>query len=710
MSAFKNITSLSKGVAEGFASASNATPDGIGFEKVISVVGDGINKTRFKLVDIFEGKPVPSGSKPSINPLDIGLIPITKELASIDLCNVLTYLINKTPKFKPFVPSGAYGKSGQNDKPEVANTQDVKTSPIERSLQFLQEKAYQIQIVIDEYYAAYGSSTNPETRIALFSLLQDLNSLMGEGQNGIQDLAKDPQLVKVFPQLTIFSNFIGNSTGYFSRYSNLATLPVPIIQKILSYIDKIRSICVAIQGLNSLAAIVQFADGVTGGKIGQEIAKLNKIVRPDKLMPLIKSVQKTCLSIQNICRLVIGYIGKAQQVIQIATLILKVIRIVKVFLLLLPIPNLFTTLGISNLISDITQDKLVKLITQLIKRLSQINQILNSVIALINYVISQIDVILEYIKVILLNLESCENADPAIVNELKDTVKDLENSRKFLDDFRKNYLNKKDKKNATFGDRVNKYSIEVLTEELTDEGIDLKRRYGIALDKNGVKVVESTPTFASDTNIIINEVKVKLVSEGFVKSGLSGLSAIELSTIDESLSYLQGDDINFDPFEDSFNITELEDTGDKFGLDNPSNENDDQDNLGLNSFINKISGGKKLRRKMRKMMVKQLSKTSSELKSADSSGKYSSKYSKSAEDQQKAQQNKLDSGADLSDRDKRKIKNLELEKSALVKALSGKISSTVQKNTKLLTGGLVAKWKKRIEEIDKEIKKIKEGG
>jgi hypothetical protein len=137
------------------------------------------------------------------------------------------------------------------------------------------------------------------------------------------------------------------------------------------------------------------------------------------------------------------------------------------------------------------------------------------------------------------------------------------------------------------------YDIRVVDEELTDRSIQNKRRRGIALTQTGQIVAQSDLTFATNTAVIIAEVKQKLVSLGLVQPNLvSGTTnnavadATNLATISESLDYLDNNDV----IQDDLNITTTP-------SDLPDNL-DETKGLGLNAFINNLKGGKKLRKRV----------------------------------------------------------------------------------------------------------------
>jgi exonuclease VII small subunit len=102
-----------------------------------------------------------------------------------------------------------------------------------------------------------------------------------------------------------------------------------------------------------------------------------------------------------------------------------------------------------------------------------------------------------------------------------------------------------------------------------------------------------------------------LLSKNLVKLKVDITTPEELAVLEESLNYVN-DDIDFE-------IDDFEDL-----VDDSENENESE-GLGLNSFINKLKGGRRLRRRMRKMMAKQRRQLSDSLTKADPNGKVADK-------------------------------------------------------------------------------------
>jgi hypothetical protein len=196
---------------------------------------------------------------------------------------------------------------------------------------------------------------------------------------------------------------------------------------------------------------------------------------------------------------------------------------------------------------------------------------------------------------------SSEARDPLMAS-IQSDILEIEQSNNEIKAFIENYRNKQSTKNKSyFG-----YTIEILTEKIADPAVQLTvrpRRFGIAIDGGGIAVVQSTATFASDDNIIISEVKLLLIQKNLIKNPASLYTDAELNVITDSLLIL-GD-----------NSITLDDIVDENYLDSPDNE-DENDGLGLNAFINKLKGGKKLRERIKKSMSESKEKLKSDLQSS----------------------------------------------------------------------------------------------
>jgi hypothetical protein len=624
-----------------------------GLEKAIGVIARFIMKAQQgtnKIVygDVKKRNNNKSNTKGDVSSaMNNGLLNVVDTIASIDFCNIINYLINQVPGGKAFNP----------------NVPPKTNDPIGRAKYSLQKAAYDIQIKIDQYSNLYINPNNLNSRQELSNLVNELVlSLNAISDSTNQVGLSNPQLQKAFPDISILSNFIQNSIGKFNQFTDVNQIPSAEIQKLLKLIQDVRNICIAIQALNSPAAVINFLDSTFDVGIQDQIAKLQKIINPARLIPLVKAMLRTANNINSIARKIIGYIKTAQVIIQLIFLIRSVLLGVDKFLKFLQIPSIFTTLGATLGFTEIQQQTIKSFIDKLFQRLGQINAVLTLMVIFIENILIVINEIIIKLRIILLNMEQCSNIDPELVQETINTINGLEETRNELQEFINTYNTNKKLIDTRFGN----YNIEIITEQIVDEGINLKRRYGIAIGSDNIIAVQSTPTFASLDQIIINEVKVLLVSKGFVRSNLKGMSAEEISTVLDAAQFLE--DGTFDPDTLSINPS-----------DNIQISEEDSQELGLQSFVNNLPGGKKLRNRMRKQMIKGNQDLIKDLKSSDPNSTYSQKIIKEKE----------------SETTKLKIQDLEAEKNKLkaVLLIPSPLGYTVVLS--------------RIANIDKEINRLK---
>ena len=627
-----------------------------GLEKAIFVAGDGILKAQFAITDLFYGKfDERKSATPFQKAIDKGIVNLVEDLSSIDLCQILNEAINKIPGSKQFDPNA-----------------DPPKDPLGSAKYAIQKKAYDLQLKIDGFNLSYIDSSNLESKSkGVFKIINEIKEAFFEisDPESIFGL-RDSRILLAYPQLSVLVSFLETSFRNFSNYTDYRQIPVSQVQNIINRIDKIRAFLILAQGLNTPAAALNFIDTTfPNANIQEQIQRLQKIIDPAKLIPLLRNVIQSLKKVQSICNVFKTFIAFGKRITSGSLIILKYLKFKIIpFLKKLPIPNVYTTTGITTAFADVLQ-KIEISLNALIKRLSQINTLFSLCLALVSQIIIILYDLIKNINIILVGLESCNNIDPQIIKDLQDIRDGLQNTAVYFEKFVNNYENNKKTTNSTFGD----YTIQIVSEEVTDDSIKIRRRYGIALGKNGFIAAKSTPTFASDNTIIINEVKIKLVSLGLVKSEFSAANIGDMAIIMESLNYLEGNDITFEDVDSNKYDS---------GLDSGMNENEN-DGLGINAFINKLQGGKKLRQRMRKMMknnVDQLQKDSAASKNpikVNVSG-----LTKVGGDDEKED----------------KINKLEDEKNDLLK----KLASTKNQNEKSTIN-------LKIKSIDSQIQKLKNG-
>jgi hypothetical protein len=567
----KNLEDAGPSNAKGAAKTFNAL-----WKKMLKSLRD--MATQFLL-----GKKGAKRGAKSNNPLDLGLLYLTALLASLDLCSIIQTIQNLANQ----IPG-----SGFNPKADP---------PPNDPLWKIQKKAYDIQVLIDAFETAYAVTADPASQISnlIRTVAPELIELGGPNYLG------DETIKSTFPQTSQFNNFIEDSVQWLSDRVTISNADKENIDKFRTKIAVVRQTCVIIQGLSSPASVVALALRALPPETYNAIDKLGvDNIDPAKLNRVVSQIAGVIKPIIAILKEIVRLLRSLQALIRILIIIVKIFKIILNFLLILPIPNMTTTAGVTTTQAAKYQ-RLLKKSEIIIKILNSINKIVSIIASLLEGVTAAIDLLISNLRQIVDNLMSCDrNSDQArdpLMISIQNDILALEQSNNEIKDFTKNYRNNQSTKNKTyFG-----YTIEILDEKIADPAVQATvrpRRFGIAIDGGGITVVQTTATFASDDNIIISEVKLLLIQKNLLKNQASLFSDADLAIITQSMTILGNN-----------NIT-LDDITDENYLDSPNNE-DENDGLGLNAFINKLKGGKKLRERIRKSMSESRDKLKSDLES-----------------------------------------------------------------------------------------------
>lgn len=535
-----------------------------GLEKVVGLIGTYIIRVAGAMSNVFYGAYVLQGDKKASKiqkAVDRGLINALEELSNIDLCNLFNYLANN--------------KLGKGFDPKDV---PISTDPTIKKVKYaVQLGALQTQSIIDNYFAG-GITTLELVRAINLSVSALINDRTG---------LNNAELRKQYPEVDLIGNFLNDKLGQLTSIlaqSVNGKIPQDKVQEVIQVVNKIRAYCVAIQSLNNPAAVIS----VLPSSVQKDLDKLNKLVDPEKFTPFIYRMLKTCNKINNTCRSVLTYVSRARVIVKFAILIIRAINVIKAFFL--TIPAVPVPAGAQVKISDIYQEKLKEQgEKKLLKVLKQILNVLDDIYTLVSALVAAITEIIRLLNIILLNIKSC---NPELASQMENAIKELESTKTSLQKFIDEVDSGKSKVNNTFGG----YTVYIVSEEMVDEGIRLRRRFGIARGQNGVIVVQSTPTFATLDQIIINEVKLLLVSNGYVKPGMSSPDDEQL--VNDVSVYLENNNIS--------NSIETPDF-------DPQGEN----NTDLNNFMNNLPGGKAFKKKIRKKLLENTEKMKAGLKNVD---------------------------------------------------------------------------------------------
>ena len=569
-----------------------------------------------------------------------GLFNILDVINSLDLCGIINYLTDPT-------------NSKAKKRPPKPWTPD------QIALFFVQDQAKYVQKLIDKYTAlpttlvreyttlepkketqeqAISGSGAPagKEQIAgtdvqkfnLYNLIQEIKAAFTVGGPNAILTAQDATIISQVPGLGANLNFIDDFVAFCNQYTDYRNINNEDLQKLLQKINEVRSVCVTIQNLN-FKGVVFLVDELLGGDLRKDIQKLSKYIDPTKLLPTLKQISQQVNAFVKIAQKIYNIIAQVQFIIKILVILLKVLKFLVKFFLVNILPAIFTTLGIIASLEKARIDAEF-FIARIIKRLEQINGLMAVVLSLVRYILANAIELLVRLETLIAKLEACETMqDSPILADLKASYSNLKDIKEQLEAYVANYDSKTSPDSTQFGE----YSIRVVDEELTDPTIVNKRRRGIALNKNGVLVAQSDLTFATNTSVIIQEVKVKLVSQGLIAPQFNVLSEQDLATVLTSVQYLDSDDV----LSETFDYTTLLEEG-IGAVDSPDNL-DDSEGIGLNAFINNLKGGKRLRKRARAQMASNQRNLAANIASVEPSGSLTN----GLVDRQLKQANELDS-------------------------------------------------------------------
>lgn len=525
------------------------------------------------------------------NLVESGLFNALNALNQVDLCNVITYVtdnINVKKKKRP-------------DKPWNAP---------QTSLYTLQDQAALVTTYIDKYtaypnvfigsYVGLGPNAQPPQQALsqsnapveggievqkynLYFLMKAIKETFSFNSTGTGSLftAEDKTLLTTVPGLGGNLNIIDDFIGTVNKYADYREIPNADLQKLQNKVTTLRSVCVTIQNLDFKSGLA-LAGNFLNIDIRSQIQQLSKFLDPTKIIPTLRQINSAIRTFIRIARQVQGVLTLGQFLIKLGLLFYKIFKFIILFFTSLPLPSLYTTVGIQQRLRD-AKDVAKNESDGIMRILRAVNALLAVAVVFIRYLLTNANELLIRLETLLRTLEGCEAVkDSDVLRELRETSLALKTLRDDLAGYIIQYDSKTSPNTAIFGT----YQIRIVEEEVVDPTLAYKRRRGIALDQNGIIVASSDLTFATNSEVIIGEVKQKLVSLKLVQPSLGELDATNLAIISDSLDYLDNNDV----IQDDLNISNINSTIQESLNDNPG--------LGLNDFVNNLTGGRKLRKRV----------------------------------------------------------------------------------------------------------------
>jgi hypothetical protein len=250
-------------------------------------------------------------------------------------------------------------------------------------------------------------------------------------------------------------------------------------------------------------------------KIERLISKLSAMIR------IIQSILNTLTKIQN-------FVQTLRKVVIACQVLIKL-------LVFLPIPNRWTTIGITNKVSNVLHNIDLKL-TGFLFIITGIDLMISTIRILLKPLADKISIFIAQLKALSDELLSCDDTNKnKLGDSLKSVVNDLEKeNNNLIDGFDLNGFDLLGEGGAgtggNDGSKLNSfgsykgYRFQIIEEKIVDPGIKIHRRQAIAINKNGIASIQGTPSYATDSQVLIDELKLKIDNESILSGNTSDLA------------------------------------------------------------------------------------------------------------------------------------------------------------------------------------------
>lgn len=284
--------------------------------------------------------------------------------------------------------------------------------------------------------------------------------------------------------------------------TNIDSIPQQDIIKIFKTFEDLKQI------LNGIATSENPADLAKVLSANNAVAKIQDILSPKNLLPTLNTMLVTVTSVNKTLTVLNSYISKLASITNTLNTVIKVSKTLAKFIRKLPLPNMYTTAGVTSTLSNIAE-VIDKKADQAGSNVEQTSSFLNALNRALAGVTARLQVLVELLTYILSNLQKCDKTkNLPITQKLKEATLLLERNSFQL----QTLLPKKNQTTKTI--TYKGYNLTIVEEEVTDSGISLNRRYGIVTDKRGVLVLKSDLTYSTNTDLIYNELKFLIDKNG----------------------------------------------------------------------------------------------------------------------------------------------------------------------------------------------------
>jgi hypothetical protein len=414
---------------------------------------------------------------------------VLREINSIDFCNPLGYILTKA-----MPPDGLLeGKLLKFGTSITKFVNDIENKLTPGKLPGETDEQYRARLL------SYQSALE-EIRLALEDIVppDDLVDII-PGGGGI---------VKTIQQLNL---------ALVATSDTIGTAADPT-QLIITKVTLLRSFA---RKLTPFMSPINIANNIISRNAEELNKKLAGIIQPQRfkesvgfLVRQVQTVDRAIVQIQKIVKLI-------NSILRIINVLIKVYKFIKKILkrLATPIavggggsPVISQTNASTNTQADTLSEATV-FINDLEKMIDTISGFLTGVVLLeIGRIRKEILRILTGLNILYKNLRNCSSTsgDTGLLDAVQGSIDSLNNSLATLDEL----FPTAQYGNAILPSVYNGYAIDIIKEEVVDEGISLLRRRVVVADQRGIIQYEGRGTYATDDQVLIKEGQFYIDKQG----------------------------------------------------------------------------------------------------------------------------------------------------------------------------------------------------
>jgi hypothetical protein len=412
---------------------------------------------------------------------------VLSEINSIDFCNPLGYILTRA------LPPGGilegkllkYGK----DALDFVNNLGDKLNPLRLESETI--------LSDDTPEKIAAKDTAYKTRI------QSYQASIEEIRLSLEDIIPPDDLIAIIPG--------GEGLAKTIQSINLALVATSdAIDPTTDIINKITILKSFARKLTPFLSPINIATLALGGQEAEINKKLAGIIQPERfresvgyLVNQVKAIDKAIVQIQATVKLINTILKIINVLIKIYKFIIKILKFNPTPTAIGgPTPVVSVPIGVMNTQSD-RISKTNQITDDLQKIIIQITTFLSGTILLnMRRIRREILKLLTGLNILYKNLQECgyTNNDDALLNIVLGSINSLKNNLITLEELFPTLGNR-----ATLPSLYNGYTIDIIKEEVADEGITLLRRRVVVADQRGIIQYEGTPTYAPDDQVLLKE-------------------------------------------------------------------------------------------------------------------------------------------------------------------------------------------------------------